>query len=97
MLKPIQDRIVARQRERAKETAGGIAVPDTARLDGECAEAEVLAAGPGRSLDAGGRSEPLVKVGDVIVYKRTSAVEIERGGEKLVVLWEPDVLGVVEP
>ena len=51
MLKPLGDRIVVKALEAESQSSGGIILPDTAKEKPQ--QGEVLAVGPGKTLDNG--------------------------------------------
>lgn len=93
MLKPLGDRIIVKALEAEQQTAGGIILPDTAKEKPQ--QGEVLAVGPGKTLDNGKVSAVDVKVGDKIVYGKYGGTEIKIGGEEVIILRADDVLGVL--
>lgn len=94
MLKPLGDRIVVKAVEAETTTAGGILLPDTAKEKPQTAE--VLAVGPGKTLDNGTVVALEIKVGDKVVYGKYSGTEIKVDGQELIILRQDDVLGIVE-
>jgi chaperonin GroES len=92
-IRPLRDRVVVR-REQETKTAGGILIPDTA---GEKPVIGiVLAVGPGKTLESGGIQEVSVKAGDKVLFGKYAGTEVEVAGEKLVVMREDDIMGVIE-
>jgi chaperonin GroES len=94
MLKPLGDRIVVKAVEAETTTAGGILLPDTAKEKPQTAE--VLAVGPGKTLDNGTVVALEIAVGDKVVYGKYSGTEIKVDGQDLIILRQDDVLGIVE-
>ena len=94
MLKPLGDRIVVKALDAETTTAGGILLPDTAKEKPQTAE--VLAVGPGKTLDNGTLVALEIKVGDKVVYGKYSGTEIKVDGQELIILRQDDVLGIVE-
>ena len=94
MLKPLGDRIVVKAVEAETTTAGGILLPDTAKEKPQTAE--VLAVGPGKTLDNGSVAAMEIKVGDKVVYGKYSGTEIKVDGQELIILRQDDVLGIQE-
>lgn len=92
-IRPLRDRIVVR-RENETKTAGGILIPDTA---GEKPIiGVVLAVGPGKTLENGSVQEVAVKKGDKVLFGKYAGTEVEVAGDKLVVMREDDIMGVIE-
>ena len=94
MLKPLGDRIVVKAVEAETTTAGGILLPDTAKEKPQTAD--VLAVGPGKTLDNGTLAAMEIKVGDKVVYGKYSGTEIKVDGQELIILRQDDVLGIQE-
>lgn len=93
MLKPLGDRIVVKPTTAKDVTKGGIVLPDTAKERPQ--EGEVIAVGPGKTLE-NGKVVPLeVKVGDKIIYSKYGGSEVKIGTEEFVVLRQDDVLAIV--
>jgi chaperonin GroES len=93
-LRPLDDRVVIKQSDAEEKTTGGIILPDTAKEKPQIGK--VVAAGPGKMLDDGKRSEMSLKKNDKVIYGKYAGNEVEIDGEKFVVLRESDVLGIVE-
>mgnify|MGYP002716854383 CR=1 FL=1 len=94
MLKPLGDRVVVKPVEAESVSAGGIVLPDSAKERPQ--QAEVIAVGPGKTLDNGSTVAIEVKVGDKVVYSKYGGTEIKVNGEEVVILRQDDILGVVE-
>ena len=86
---------------KANETAGGIALPDGARI--ETPRGRVLKVGPGIHTQTGAFLEPLVKAGDVVagacVFKDAyGQMEWKENGKKYLIVRTRDLMGrIVEP
>ena len=63
-IRPLHDRLVVRRLEEESTTAGGIVLPDSAAE--KPSQGEVLAVGPGKSLDNGEVQAMGVSVGDKV-------------------------------
>ena len=92
-LKPMGDRVVVRPSEQEDVTKGGIYLPDTAQERPQ--QGEVVAAGPGRALGNGKRTEMEVKAGDTVIYSKYAGTEVEVQDEELLVLGSNDILAVI--
>lgn len=89
----LNDRILVQYAEQETETAGGIAIPESAQEKPRIGT--VVAAGPGLT-DVDGNVIPLdVKVGDTVLFGNYAGTEIEVDGEKFLLMKEDAVLGVV--
>ena len=93
-LKPLNDRIVVKAVSAKEMTSGGIILPDSAQEKPQ--EAEVVAVGPGKTLDNGKVATLEVKAGDIIVYAKYGGTEIKVGSEEYVILRQDDVLAIKE-
>lgn len=93
-IRPLHDRIVAKRREQEEEVRGGIIIPDTAKEKPQ--EAEIIAVGPGKLDDKGGRNPMDVKVGDRVLVGKYSGSELKVEGEDYIILREDEVLAVIE-
>lgn len=93
-IKPLADRIVIKVIEDTEQTSGGIFIPDSAKEKPQ--KGEVVAVGPGKTLDSGER-EPLdVKVGEVVLYAKYSGTDVKIGGENFKILSVKDALAIIE-
>ena len=93
-LRPLHDRVVIRRREEERTSAGGILIPDTATE--KPIQGEVVAVGKGKILDNGDVRALDVKVGDRVLFGKYSGTEVKVGDEKLLVMREDDLMGVIE-
>jgi chaperonin GroES len=91
-LRPLGDRIIIKAAASEEKTAGGIVLPDTAKEKPQ--EGEVIAVGPGRTLDNGQTAPLEVKVGDRILYAKYGGTEVKVDGEEYVILRQDDVLAI---
>jgi len=93
-LRPLQDRVIVKQQEAEEKTKTGIFLPDAAKE--KPTKGKVIAVGPGRLDDNGKPMELPVRNGDTVYYGKYSGTEVEIDGQKLVILREQDILGVLE-
>jgi chaperonin GroES len=91
-LKPLNDRIVVKAVTPEEKSAGGIILPDSAKEKPQ--EAEVVAVGPGKTLDNGKVVAVEVKPGDRIIYAKYGGTEIKLGTEEYVILRQDDILAI---
>ena len=92
-LLPLGDRVVVKPLGRDEVTKSGIVLPDTAKEKPQ--EGEVLAVGPGRTLDTGERVVPDVKKGDRVLFAKYAGTEFKLEQEELLILRESDILALV--
>ena len=93
-IRPLRDRVVVRRLEEELKTAGGIVIPDTATE--KPMMGMVIALGAGRILENGNVQEPIVRVGDKVLFGKYAGTEVELNGETLIVMREDDILAVIE-
>lgn len=93
-IKPLGDRIVLKVIDDVQQTQGGIFIPDSAKEKPQ--KGEVVAVGPGKTMDNGER-EPLdVKVGDKVLYAKYSGTDVKMDGVEYKILSVKDVLAIIE-
>ena len=93
--RPLADRVLVRRTDEEQTTEGGIVLPGSAAE--KPSQGEVVAVGPGKTLDNGDSQAVAVKEGDLVVfgqYAGSNTVKID--GDELVILNEQDILGVLE-
>jgi len=93
-LRPLADRVVLRPTPGDEMTKRGILIPDTVKERPQ--EGEVLAVGPGKTLDDGKREAMDVAVGDKVLYAKYAGTEFKLSGEDLLIVGAKDILAVVE-
>jgi len=93
-IQPLGDRVVVKALARETVTKSGIVLPDTAKEKPQ--EGEILAAGPGKTLDNGKRATLEVKVGQKVLFARYAGTEVKMDGEEYLILRESDIMGIVE-
>ena len=93
-VRPLDDRILVRPSDPEEKTKNGIYLPEGAKE--KPMTGKVLAIGPGKLSDKGVRTTVTVKKGDTVVYGKYSGTEIEVDGDKLVIVRESELLGVLE-
>ena len=94
IVRPLDDRILVRPTDPEDKTKNGIYLPEGAKE--KPMTGKVLAVGPGKLSDKGERTAMTVKKGDIVVYGKYSGTEIELEGDKLVIVRESELLGVME-
>ncbi|EXJ14084.1 co-chaperone GroES [Imhoffiella purpurea] len=93
-LRPLHDRVVVRRSEEERTSAGGIVIPDSATE--KPIQGEVVAVGNGKILTSGDVRPLEVKVGDKVLFGKYSGTEVKVADEKLLVMREDDIMGVIE-
>ena len=92
---PLGDRVLVKRTDEEETSEGGIVLPGSAAE--KPSQGEVLAVGPGKTLDNGEVHAVAVKAGDMVVfgqYSGSNTVKVD--GEELVVLNENDILGILK-
>lgn len=92
-LKPLGDRILVKRIDSEEKTKGGIIIPDSAKE--KPMEGEVVAIGPGRTLDNGQVKAMTVKISDRVLFAKYAETEIKIDGNNFLLLREDDVLGIL--
>lgn len=92
-IKPLYDRILVKRVEEDETSSGGIIVPDTAKEKPQ--EGEVVAVGKGKMLENGQIQEPVVAVGDRILFGKYSGTEIEYESQEYLIMREDDILAKI--
>lgn len=93
-IKPLDDRVVIEVLEAESKTAGGIVLPDTAKEKPQ--QGKVVAVGPGRALESGGRAKPEIKKGDIVLFSKYGGDEVEIKGKDCRIMKESDILAIIE-
>ena len=91
---PLGDRVLVKRTDEEETSEGGIVLPGSAAE--KPSQGEVLAVGPGKTLDNGEVQAVAVKAGDMVVfgqYAGSNTVKVD--GEELVGLNENDILGIL--
>ncbi len=92
-VRPLHDRVLVKRLEEEEQIRGGIIIPDAAKEKPQ--EAEVVAVGPGKLQENGGRSALDVSVGDRVLISKYSGNEFKIGDEDVVIVREEDIFAVV--
>ncbi len=93
-LRPVGDHIIVKPLEEEEVKKGGIIIPDTAKEKPQ--RGEVIAVGPGKTLDNGQKKQMEVKVGDKIIHQKYGGTEIKIDDVEYIIMNEDDVLAVIE-
>jgi len=94
-IRPLGDKIVVKVIEETETTPGGIFIPDSAREKSQ--KGEVLAVGPGKTLEDGKKEEMEVKVGDKVLFAKYGNIQdIKVANIEYKILSVKEVFGVIE-
>lgn len=94
-IRPLNDRVLVKRLEAKEQTSvGGIIIPDTAKEKPQ--EGEVIAVGPGKSLDSGSVQAMTVKTGDKVLFGKYAGTDVKLDDEDYIIMREDDILGILE-
>lgn len=93
-LKPLHDHVIVKPIIEKETTKSGIILPDTVSKE-RPENGEVIAVGPGKTLDNGQKKEMSVKIGDKVMFKKYSPDEIKIDGEDYLVISESDIIAII--
>lgn len=98
-IKPLGDRVLIEpisDEEKAKQSKGGILIPDTAKAKKQ-SSGRVVAVGSGKLNERGERIPVAVKVGDAVLFKEPWSDEdkIEDADKKYFLVEEGDILAII--
>ena len=93
-IKPLEDRVLVKPIENESKTASGIFLPESAKE--KPVRGQVVAVGPGKRLENGQRAQMSVNKGDTVVYGKYAGTEVELKGDKVLILRESELLGLIE-
>ena len=91
-LVPLGDRVVLKQCEAEETTKSGIILAGSAQEKPQ--EAEVVAVGPGGTVD-GKEVTMQVKEGDKVIYSKYAGNEVKLDGEEYIIVKQNEILAVV--
>lgn len=92
-IKPLSDRVVVEPLEAEEKTSGGIYLPDTAKEKPQMGK--IVAAGPGKTSDAGSLIPMEVKAGDKVLYGKYSGNDVTIDGKNYLIMRESDILAII--
>lgn len=100
-IRPLHDWVVIRPAEAEERTAGGLFIPEAAKEKPQWGIVEAVGAGVYEEADedAGGSKKfvpAALKPGDNVLYERYMAKEFSADGQKVIMVRESSVLGVLE-
>lgn len=89
---PLFDRVIIRPLPEDERTVGGIILPSTSNSPFQYGD--VVAVGAG-AVDGGNLVPLTVKVGDKVMFPRMTGRDVIIDGEKVMLLQEKELLGIV--
>ena len=91
-IRPLGDRVLVEPIEEKEQTVGGIIIPDAAKE--KPMQGKVIAVG--KKTDKDGKELAFdVKVGDTVLLPKYGGTEVKLGEQKLQLVREEDLLGVL--
>lgn len=93
-IKPLFDNVLVKPLEPEAKTASGILLPDSVKE--KPTKGKIMALGTGGHDEKGNKIEFMVKVGDVVYYKKWGGNEIKVDGEEWQILEQKDILAVLD-
>ncbi len=93
-IRPLQDRILVKRVDEEETSTGGIIIPDSAKEKPQ--EGQVVAVGPGKTLDSGEIATPGVNAGDRILFSKYAGTDVNVDGDEHIIIREDDVLAIFE-
>ncbi len=93
-LQPLFNNVIVKPFKPEEVTKSGLVLPETREKD-RPEKGEVIACGPGKTLDNGQVLTMSVKVGDQVLFKKYSADEIKIDDEEYLVLSENDIVAII--
>ncbi len=92
-LVPLGDRVVLKQLVAEETTKSGIVIPGQSKEKPQ--QAEVLAVGPGGTVD-GKEVKMNISVGQTVIFSKYSGTTVEVDEEEYIIVKQDDILAVVE-
>jgi chaperonin GroES len=94
-LRPLADRVVVKPLALEEVSKHGIILPETVEKE-RPEKGEVIAIGPGKTLEDGKIAPMGVKVGDKVMFKKYSPDEFKIDEVEYLLVSESDILAVLE-
>lgn len=92
---PFTNRVLVRRAETLTKTKGGILLPEQSQS--ECNFGEVVATGPGLTLNNGVVREVAVKAGQTVLLPSYAGVKVKMGDQQEYWVYrDDDIMGVLE-
>jgi len=93
-IRPLHDRVIVKRLPEEEVTKGGIIIPDSAKE--KPIQGEVVAVGPGKTLDNGKTVSPDVAVGNKVLFGKYAGSEVKLDGTEHLILREDEILAVLD-
>lgn len=92
-VQPLFDNVLIEPQDAEEKTASGILLPDTAKEKPQTGK--VIAVGTGKVGPKGDKHPMVVKVGDVVLYKKWGGNEVKLDGKEYTLVGQEDILAIV--
>src|SRR2546427_13148833 len=92
-VQPLHDRVLIKRIEEQETVKGGIMIPDTAKEKSQ--EGEVVALGPGKTIENGSILPLQVIDGDRILFGKYSGTEVLLADQDYLILREDEIIGTL--
>ena len=93
-IKPLGDNVVIKLSEKETVTASGIVLPDTADKEKK-EEGEVVAVGPGKTLENGSRAPMDIQVGQTVLFKKWGGDDVTVNDVEYKIVRAEDILAII--
>lgn len=94
-IKPLFNRVLVQRATVAKQTAGGIMIPESA-IKQELNEGIVVACGPGKFSTDGSVLAMTVQVDDRVLLPEYGGTELKQGDSEYILLKDEEILAVLD-
>ena len=92
-VRPLGDRVLVEPIEEKEQTVGGIIIPDAAKEKPITGTVKAI----GKKVDKDNKEVPFnVKVGDTVLLPKYGGTEVKLGDQKLQLIRDEDLRGVIE-
>lgn len=91
-LQPLADRVIIEPIENETKTPNGLYLPETSK--GVPTRGKIIAAGPGRTSDAGEAIPTVVQTGQTVIFEKFAGTEIKYKGKTYMILRESEIMMV---
>lgn len=92
---PLRDRVLIKKDEAPEKTQGGLFIPEMVREQRQCV-GEVIAVGEGITDTLGIFTPTSVKVGQKVIFPKYTGVDAKSLGDRLCIIPESELLGVID-
>jgi chaperonin GroES len=92
-IKPLHDFVLIEPVEQETTLPSGIVLPDSAKEKPQ--KGKIVATGSGKTKENGEIKKLVVKVGDLVLYKKWGGTELKIEGKDLLMMREDDLIAVI--